>query len=259
MERYRIDATATVVRRNVGTQPYRRYAIVTPVTTETRRVPAGAAVLRGEITTAIRQAVMQELAEVGYGRLSIEAVARRAGVGKTAVYRRWSSKLEMVLELVSGGGRARACRCRTPAPCAATWRCSCGSSPGRCSTRWPRRSSRTCSPRRPATRRSPRPSSEALRANQRDVGALLDRPGGRPRRAARRHGSGRGRGPDRRPGLLAAGDRPHPAAQGLPARMAAAIAAALGAATGRPVAESAASAGSGRHGVGPAAPPSRSA
>lgn len=45
---------------------------------------------------------MQELAEVGYGRLSIEAVARRAGVGKTAVYRRWSSKLEMVLEIVSG-------------------------------------------------------------------------------------------------------------------------------------------------------------
>jgi AcrR family transcriptional regulator len=45
---------------------------------------------------------MQELAAVGYGRLSIEAVARRAGVGKTAVYRRWSSKLEMVLEIVSG-------------------------------------------------------------------------------------------------------------------------------------------------------------
>jgi AcrR family transcriptional regulator len=44
---------------------------------------------------------MQELAAVGYGRLSIEAVARRAGVGKTAVYRRWNSKLEMVLEIVS--------------------------------------------------------------------------------------------------------------------------------------------------------------
>jgi AcrR family transcriptional regulator len=58
-------------------------------------------VLRGEITTAIRIAVMQELAEVGYGRFSIEAVARRAGVAKTAVYRRWSSKLDMVLEMVS--------------------------------------------------------------------------------------------------------------------------------------------------------------
>ncbi|GAA2491628.1 TetR/AcrR family transcriptional regulator [Winogradskya humida] len=68
----------------------------------TKRAPAGAAVLRGDITAAIRNAVMNELAEVGYGRLSIEAVARRAGVGKTAVYRRWSNKLEMVLEIVSG-------------------------------------------------------------------------------------------------------------------------------------------------------------
>ena len=57
--------------------------------------------LRGDITAAIRDAVMNELAVVGYGRLSIEAVARRAGVGKTAIYRRWSNKLEMVLEIVS--------------------------------------------------------------------------------------------------------------------------------------------------------------
>ncbi|HWG99199.1 MAG TPA: TetR/AcrR family transcriptional regulator [Pilimelia sp.] len=70
--------------------------------TENRRAPAGAAVLRSDITAAIRRAVLQELAAVGYGRLSIEAVARRAAVGKTAVYRRWTSKLEMVLEVVSG-------------------------------------------------------------------------------------------------------------------------------------------------------------
>ena len=70
--------------------------------TEKRRVPAGAAVLRDDITTAIRGAVMHELAAVGYGRLSIEAVARRAGVSKTAIYRRWSSKLELVLEIISG-------------------------------------------------------------------------------------------------------------------------------------------------------------
>jgi AcrR family transcriptional regulator len=72
-----------------------------------KRAPAGAAVLRGDITVAIRNAVMNELAEVGYGRLSIEAVARRAGVGKTAIYRRWNNKLEMVLEIVSEvAGRA---------------------------------------------------------------------------------------------------------------------------------------------------------
>ncbi|MFV2113178.1 TetR/AcrR family transcriptional regulator [Micromonospora sp. LOL_025] len=69
--------------------------------TDKRRVPAGAAVLRDDITTAIRRAVTQELAEVGYGRLSIEAVARRAGVSKTAIYRRWRSKLELVLDMVS--------------------------------------------------------------------------------------------------------------------------------------------------------------
>ncbi|TDB77846.1 TetR/AcrR family transcriptional regulator [Micromonospora sp. KC723] len=56
--------------------------------------------LRGDITRAIRRALMHELAAVGYGRLSIEAVARRAGVGKTAIYRRWSSKLDLVLETV---------------------------------------------------------------------------------------------------------------------------------------------------------------
>ncbi|NYF58200.1 AcrR family transcriptional regulator [Micromonospora purpureochromogenes] len=70
------------------------------MTSEKRRAPAGAAVLRGDITKAIRRALMQELAAVGYGRLSIEAVARRAGVSKTAIYRRWSSKLELVLETV---------------------------------------------------------------------------------------------------------------------------------------------------------------
>ncbi|MEH0983633.1 TetR/AcrR family transcriptional regulator [Micromonospora sp. CPCC 205556] len=57
--------------------------------------------LRGDITKAIRRALMQELAAVGYGRLSIEAVARRAGVSKTAIYRRWSAKLDLVLETVS--------------------------------------------------------------------------------------------------------------------------------------------------------------
>lgn len=48
-------------------------------------MPAGAAVLRDDITTAIRGAVLEELAAVGYGRLSIEAVARRAGKGTTVL------------------------------------------------------------------------------------------------------------------------------------------------------------------------------
>ncbi|MFF9273510.1 TetR/AcrR family transcriptional regulator [Streptomyces griseosporeus] len=66
-----------------------------------RRRPAGAAVLREDVTEAIRAAVFEELAAVGYARMSIEGIARRAGVGKTAVYRRWRSKLHLVLDVVS--------------------------------------------------------------------------------------------------------------------------------------------------------------
>ncbi|MEU3616134.1 TetR/AcrR family transcriptional regulator [Streptomyces sp. NPDC006872] len=66
-----------------------------------RRAPAGAAVLREDVTEAIRAAVFEELATVGYARMSIEGIARRAGVGKTAVYRRWRSKLHLVLDIVS--------------------------------------------------------------------------------------------------------------------------------------------------------------
>ncbi|MET7475446.1 TetR/AcrR family transcriptional regulator [Streptomyces sp. NPDC005648] len=72
-----------------------------PQTRPRRRTPAGAAVLREDVTEAIRAAVFEELASVGYARMSIEGIARRAGVGKTAVYRRWKSKLHLVLDVVS--------------------------------------------------------------------------------------------------------------------------------------------------------------
>jgi AcrR family transcriptional regulator len=58
-------------------------------------------VLREDLTDAIREAVLEELATHGYGRMSIEGVARRAGVGKTTIYRRWDSKLRMVIDVVS--------------------------------------------------------------------------------------------------------------------------------------------------------------
>jgi AcrR family transcriptional regulator len=75
---------------------------VAPEPTERpRRQPAGAAVLREDVTDAIADAMFRELAETGYGRLSMEAVAKRAGVGKTAIYRRWPSKQAMVVALAS--------------------------------------------------------------------------------------------------------------------------------------------------------------
>ena len=67
----------------------------------TRRSPSGAAVLRSDTTDAITRAVLETLAEVGIGRLSMESVAKRAGVGKSALYRRWSSKTAMVIAVLS--------------------------------------------------------------------------------------------------------------------------------------------------------------
>jgi len=62
---------------------------------------SGGPVLQTEVTDAITNAFFEELAEVGYGRLSIDAVARRAGVGKAAIYRRWKSKLDIAVALTS--------------------------------------------------------------------------------------------------------------------------------------------------------------
>ena len=67
----------------------------------TPRTPTGAAVLRASVTSSLTAAVLEELAEVGYARASMESVARRAGSGKSALYRRWPSKLEMVLAAVA--------------------------------------------------------------------------------------------------------------------------------------------------------------
>ena len=50
---------------------------------------------------AILDATLTLLDEGGYRPLTIEAVAARAGVGKTTIYRRWPSKLELVIEAVS--------------------------------------------------------------------------------------------------------------------------------------------------------------
>jgi AcrR family transcriptional regulator len=67
----------------------------------TGRTPAGAAVLQETVTTAIRRATLAEMARVGYARMSMEAIARRAGVGKAAIYRRWPSKAALVVTVIS--------------------------------------------------------------------------------------------------------------------------------------------------------------
>src|SRR5215469_8632455 len=47
---------------------------------------------------AIYDAVLAEMAEHGFDRLTLEGVARRAGTGKAALYRRWPGKLDLVVE-----------------------------------------------------------------------------------------------------------------------------------------------------------------
>jgi TetR/AcrR family transcriptional regulator, regulator of autoinduction and epiphytic fitness len=46
----------------------------------------------------VRRAVLEELADVGYGALTIEAVARRAGVGKSTIYRHWPGRAELIAD-----------------------------------------------------------------------------------------------------------------------------------------------------------------
>jgi AcrR family transcriptional regulator len=64
------------------------------------------------IDTAILDATIDELIEHGFPGLAMEAVAARAGVAKTTVYRRWSCTDELALEAMS---RLYATRVDTPA------------------------------------------------------------------------------------------------------------------------------------------------
>lgn len=44
----------------------------------------------------ICEAALAELGDVGYGAMSIESIAKRAGVGKATVYRHWTGKLDLL-------------------------------------------------------------------------------------------------------------------------------------------------------------------
>ena len=61
---------------------------------------SGAAVQRPQITHDLARTFFEEWARVGYSALSLDAVARKAGVGKAALYRRWRSKADMAADLV---------------------------------------------------------------------------------------------------------------------------------------------------------------
>jgi len=68
------------------------------------RRPSGAAVMQTDVTEALNLAFFEEWARVGYAALSLERVAKNAGAGKAALYRRWSSKVAMATDLLSKVG-----------------------------------------------------------------------------------------------------------------------------------------------------------
>lgn len=51
-----------------------------------------------EAHKAILDATLDLLVEVGFSALTVEGVASRAGVGKATIYRRWPSKLPLIVE-----------------------------------------------------------------------------------------------------------------------------------------------------------------
>lgn len=65
--------------------------------------------IEGAREEEILAATLHLLAQVGYDRLTMDAVATAAKAGKATLYRRWSSKADLVVDAVS---RAKAC----PAP-----------------------------------------------------------------------------------------------------------------------------------------------
>lgn len=52
------------------------------------------------IDGAVLRATVELLGETGYAALSVDAIARRAGTSKPAIYRRWPSKAHLVHEAV---------------------------------------------------------------------------------------------------------------------------------------------------------------
>ncbi|SDG74955.1 TetR/AcrR family transcriptional regulator [Klenkia brasiliensis] len=59
------------------------------------------------VDSSVRTAVLELLAERGWDGLSMDAVASRAGVGKASMYRRWSSRVQMVAETIAEADRGQ--------------------------------------------------------------------------------------------------------------------------------------------------------
>src|ERR1700727_1630360 len=59
-----------------------------------------------ELEAALLEAAWEELAEVGFARLTMESVAGRAKTGVAVLYRRWPNKDDLVIAAIRHYGRA---------------------------------------------------------------------------------------------------------------------------------------------------------
>jgi AcrR family transcriptional regulator len=59
------------------------------------------------VRAAVLEAALEELAARGVGAFSIEGIAKRAGVHKTTLYRRWGTRENLLLEALLEQGRER--------------------------------------------------------------------------------------------------------------------------------------------------------
>jgi AcrR family transcriptional regulator len=80
-----------------------KFSIVEPSRTPRRTAGARPRGRAQRVVERVLRATAQELSEVGYAALRVEAVAARAGVNKTTIYRRWPTRAQLVaaaIELV---------------------------------------------------------------------------------------------------------------------------------------------------------------
>jgi AcrR family transcriptional regulator len=79
-----------------------------PITPEIVRSSRGGRPRDPSRDGVIRAAILRLLADVGYGALTMDAVASEAGVGKATIYRRWRTKQDLVVDTISDLNRAEA-------------------------------------------------------------------------------------------------------------------------------------------------------
>src|SRR5271155_4612708 len=80
------------------------YAVVGTAGEEPEACPRSTG-CRAQVRQAILSAALELVAEQGYDRVTMDAIAERAHSSKATIYRHWSGKAEVVAEAV----RCRAC------------------------------------------------------------------------------------------------------------------------------------------------------